>query len=58
MNITIQGRSARIRQGYVIIGLSKAFKANHNPPFNELKFKLPKNITNVVYCDILTIHHI
>ena len=45
MNITIQGRSARIRKGYVIIGLSKAFKAKHNPPFNELKFKLPKNIT-------------
>ena len=45
MNITIQGRSARIRKGYVIIGLSKAFKVKHNPPFNELKFKLPKNIT-------------
>ena len=45
MNITIQGRSARIRKGYVIIGLSKAFKEEHNPPFNELKFKLPKNIT-------------
>ena len=26
MNITIQGRSARIRKGYVIIGLSKAFR--------------------------------
>ena len=45
MNITIKGRSARIRKGYIIIGLSKAFKAKHNPPFNELKFKLPKNIT-------------
>jgi IS605 OrfB family transposase len=45
MNITIQGRSARIRKGYVIIGLSKAFKEKHNPPFKELKFKLPKNIT-------------
>ena len=45
MNITIQGRSARIRKGYVIIGLSKAFREKHNPPFRELKFKLPKNIT-------------
>jgi IS605 OrfB family transposase len=45
MNIAIQGRSARIRKGYVIIGLSKAFREKHNPPFKELKFKLPKNIT-------------
>ena len=45
MNITIQGRSARIRKGYVIIGLSKAFREKHKPPFKELKFKLPKNIT-------------
>ncbi|SFV60122.1 Mobile element protein [hydrothermal vent metagenome] len=45
MNITIQGRSARIRKGYVIIGLSKAFREKHQPPFKELKFKLPKNIT-------------
>ena len=45
MNIIIQGRSARIRKGYVIIGLSKAFREKHNPPFRELKFKLPKNIT-------------
>jgi len=45
MNITIQGRSARIRRGYVIIGLSKAFREKHQPPFKELKFKLPKNIT-------------
>jgi len=45
MNITIQGRSARIRKGYVIIGLSKTFREKHNPPFKELKFKLPKNIT-------------
>lgn len=45
MNITVQGRSARVRKGYVIIGLSKAFREKHNPPFKELKFKLPKNIT-------------
>ena len=45
MNITIQGRSARIRKGYVVIGLSKTFRKKHQPPFKELKFKLPKNIT-------------
>ena len=45
MNITIQGRSARIRKGYIVIGLSKAFREKHKPHFKELKFKLPKNIT-------------
>ena len=45
INITIQGRSARIRKGYVIIGFSKAFREKHKPSFKELKFKLPKNIT-------------
>jgi IS605 OrfB family transposase len=44
MNITIQGRSARIRKGYVIVGLSKAFREKHNPYTKELKFKLPKHI--------------
>ena len=44
VNITIQGRSARIRKGYVIIGLSKAFREKYNPYIKELKFKLPKNI--------------
>ncbi len=42
--IVIQGRSARIRKGYVIIGLSKAFKEKHTPYLSELKFKLPKHI--------------
>jgi len=46
MNITIQGRSsARVKKGYVHIGLSKAFKKKHKPYINELKFKLPKNIS-------------
>nr|ARR28431.1 hypothetical protein [Caulerpa okamurae] len=44
MTLTIQGQSARIKKGYVYIGLSKAFKEEHNPYINELKFKLPKNI--------------
>jgi len=45
MNITIHRRSARIRKGYVVIGLSKAFREKHSPHIKELKFKLPKNIT-------------
>ena len=45
MNITIQGRSARIKNGYVHIGFSKAFKDKYQPTFKELIFKLPKNIT-------------
>lgn len=44
VNITIQGRSARVRNGYVIVSLSKAFKQKHPFNINELKFKLPKNI--------------
>lgn len=42
--IIIQGRSARIRKGYVIVGLSKAFRDKYEPYLNELKFKLPKHI--------------
>ena len=44
MTLTIQGQSARIKKGYVYIGLSKTFKEEHNPYINELKFKLPQNI--------------
>jgi putative transposase len=44
MNIIIQGRSARIRKGYVHIGLSKVFREKHDIEFRDLKFKLPKNI--------------
>lgn len=42
--IVIQGRSARIKNGSVYIGLSKAFKEKYKPKINELKFKLPPNI--------------
>ncbi len=42
--ITIQGRSARIRNGYVLAGFSKGFKEKHQPKNKELKFKLPKNV--------------
>lgn len=42
--VPIQGRSARLKQGKVYIGLSKAFKARYTPSFNELVFTLPKHI--------------
>jgi len=42
--VTIQGRSARIRHGYVLVGFSKAFKEKHQPKNKELRFKLPRNI--------------
>ena len=44
MTISIQGRSARIKNGYVYIGLSKAFKKKYQPKIKELIFKLPKHI--------------
>jgi len=42
--ITIQGRSARIRDGYVLVGFSKSFKEKHQPKNRELRFRLPENI--------------
>lgn len=42
--ILIQGRSARIRDGYVLVGFSNAFKATYAPIKKELRFKLPKNV--------------
>ena len=44
MTISIQGRSSRIKNGYVYIGLSKAFKEKYKPKIKELVFKLPKHI--------------
>ena len=44
MTISIQGRSARIKDGYVHIGLSKVFKEKYQPKIKELVFKLPKHI--------------
>jgi len=44
MTISIQGRSARIKEGYVYIGLSKAFKEKYQPKIKKLVFKLPKHI--------------
>ena len=42
--IVIQGRSVRVKNGYVFIGLSSSFKKKYNPKIKKLKFKLPKNI--------------
>lgn len=44
--IIIQGRSVRVKNGYVHIGMSSAFKEKYQPSIKELKFKLPKNITS------------
>ena len=44
MTVSIQGRSARVKNGYVYIGLSKEFKQKYNPEIKELVFKLPKHI--------------
>jgi len=44
MTISIQGRSARVKNGYVYIGLSKTFKEKYQPKIKELVFKLPKHI--------------
>jgi len=44
MTISIQGRSARVKNGYVHIGLSKAFKEKYQLKIKELIFKLPKHI--------------
>ncbi|GBC59585.1 transposase [Desulfonema ishimotonii] len=42
--ITVQGRSARIRDGYVLVGFSKTFKEKHLPKNKELRFRLPENV--------------
>lgn len=45
MTMSIQGRAARIRNGYVFITLTTEFKTLYNIKQSYLKFKLPKNIT-------------
>jgi len=44
MIIPVQGRSARIKNGFVYIGLSKTFKNRYKPKIKKLIFKLPKHI--------------
>ena len=43
--IAVCGRSARIKDGYVLVGLTTEFKKIHQPAATTLRFKLPKNIT-------------
>ena len=43
--ITVCGRSARIKDGYVLVGLTTEFKKIHQPAATTMRFKLPKNIT-------------
>ncbi|MEZ0368277.1 MAG: RNA-guided endonuclease InsQ/TnpB family protein [Candidatus Sericytochromatia bacterium] len=42
--VAIQGRSARIIDGWVHIGFSKAFREKYQPQIHCLKFKLPDHI--------------
>jgi len=42
--ITVQGRSSKIKDGYVILNFSKEFKNKYNPKIKQLKFKMPQNI--------------
>lgn len=45
--LSVQGRSARIKNGKVHVGMTKAFKELYNPSFKELIFDLPKNLKGV-----------
>lgn len=45
--ILIQGRSCRIKDGFIHIGMSKGFKEKYNPEFREFKFKLPKHMKDI-----------
>jgi putative transposase len=42
--IAVCGRSARIKNGYVLVGLTTEFKNTFKPNETALQFKLPKNI--------------
>jgi IS605 OrfB family transposase len=42
--VTVQGRSARIKNGLVHIGFSKTFRETYRPKIKELVFTLPKHI--------------
>jgi IS605 OrfB family transposase len=45
--LSVQGRSARIRDGKVLIGITKAFREKYNIENKVLTFTLPKNLSNV-----------
>lgn len=42
--VTVQGRSARIKNGHVYIGFSKTFREIYQPKIKDLIFTLPKHI--------------
>ncbi|MGK0289039.1 MAG: putative transposase [bacterium] len=50
--ILVQGRSARIRNGFVHVGLSKGFKEEYKTSVKELVFKLPKNLVKLGITDL------
>ena len=42
--VIVQGRAARLKNGYVHIGFSKTFQETYQPHIKELVFKLPPHI--------------
>lgn len=44
MNFFIYGRSAKIKDGFVYIGITKYFREKYKIKLKKLKFKLPKNV--------------
>lgn len=46
-SIFIQGRSARIKNNKVYVGLSKKFRELYNIPNKDIIFNLPKNLSNI-----------
>lgn len=45
--LNVQGRSARIKKGHILVGLTKEFREKYNISFKDLKFKLPENMSHV-----------
>jgi len=46
-SILVAGRSARIKNGKIYVGLSKQFKENYDINKKDLIFNLPKNLHNI-----------
>lgn len=44
INICIQGRAARISNGYVIVGLTKTFRNKYGITVKDIRFKLPNHL--------------
>ncbi|MBR6516912.1 MAG: transposase [Bacilli bacterium] len=47
MTFATQGRSIRIKEGKIYIGLTKEFREKYNVSYRKLEFTIPKNLLNV-----------